>query len=618
MLLKKSLSISKLILVFGFILSGLQWSNAQTLVVPPGPGDLSQASHLWQSDDYVVEVKKSGDADFIPCYVYKTDNWASNYWNGERRPQVSVSFTNFSFDGTPVDVRITTNFTANSVTIRPLSFGINPTRNGNVITFTLTTQRKISVEVNNRLNPLFIFADKPDVVPNPSDVTHFYGPGYHNIGLHKQINSNETVYIAGGAVLEGTFYIPTNSHDITVRGRGIISGGKLPTAVERTNKIDSIQKYAAFTGRKDKYGRTVHYNLNFEGFTMVSTCGTHFAMVNEVHQNHDNTFRNLKEIDWSVNTDNVFDGDNNIVDDCFFFLNDDMTVTRSSFNLKITNCTFWNFIGRLLWTANYGTSSDCLWENIEVIGDDKGPDFTDINSGTSGIMKNFTFRNVNIESRASKFINIKTGTTKIENWLFENITFPDLKPNEGAFVGNSSGTIDITFKNLKMGGNYITSLEEGNMTANQHCDIKFQVSSSPNINIKQGSIEIPNNTGNFNFGDVPYGTPKTVTFTIENMGSLPLNLTGTPKVAVTGTGFSLESDAPAVVNALGNVTFQVKLTATSNSAYSGTISIANNELSKNPFNFNLSGYGYDETKEQQTITFGALPNQKVYRFVSKK
>jgi hypothetical protein len=127
------------------------------------------------------------------------------------------------------------------------------------------------------------------------------------------------------------------------------------------------------------------------------------------------------------------------------------------------------------------------------------------------------------------------------------------------------------------------------------------------INVKQGATEITDGTGSYDFGDVASTTPKTVSFTIENSGDFALNLTGTPKVAITGTGFSLEADAPATVPTNGNVTFQVKLTTTTIGAYTGTISIANNDANENPYNFAITGYGYDGTKVLQNITFPSLP-----------
>ncbi|MDA3867029.1 MAG: right-handed parallel beta-helix repeat-containing protein [Salinivirgaceae bacterium] len=128
------------------------------------------------------------------------------------------------------------------------------------------------------------------------------------------------------------------------------------------------------------------------------------------------------------------------------------------------------------------------------------------------------------------------------------------------------------------------------------------------MGIKQGSIEIAHSLGSYNFGDVSSILPKTVTFTIENIGDKVLNLTGTPKVVVTGTGYSVATDAPATVAANGSATFQVALTTTTTAGvYAGAISIANDDANENPYNFPITGYGYDGTKTLQTITFNAIP-----------
>ncbi|MDA3867347.1 MAG: hypothetical protein PF489_11460, partial [Salinivirgaceae bacterium] len=71
------------IAVFAMVLSFNSIANAQTLVVPPSPGDLSSVAHLKQSDDYIVEIKKSGDTEYTTCFVYKSDNYASNVWGSE-------------------------------------------------------------------------------------------------------------------------------------------------------------------------------------------------------------------------------------------------------------------------------------------------------------------------------------------------------------------------------------------------------------------------------------------------------------------------------------------------------------------------------------------------------
>lgn len=135
------------------------------------------------------------------------------------------------------------------------------------------------------------------------------------------------------------------------------------------------------------------------------------------------------------------------------------------------------------------------------------------------------------------------------------------------------------------------------------------------MKVSQGTTEIVDNTGAFDFGDVSSTAPRTVQFTVENLGDLVLNLTGTPRVTVantTGTGFSLTTDAPVSVAANGSVSFDVTLSPTATAGnYAGTISIASSDADENPYNFAITGYGYDGNKAMQTITFPALQSKVV-------
>ncbi|MDA3866188.1 MAG: hypothetical protein PF489_05480, partial [Salinivirgaceae bacterium] len=397
--------------------------------------------------------------------------------------QKAASFTNFSFSGTSVDVRITTKFLAHSVTVRPLNYDIVPTKDANVFTFTLTKPKKISVEVNDRLNPLFILADAPDI-PN-TKATYYYGPGVHKVGMHKQINSNESVYIAGGAVVEGTFLIPDKATNIEFRGRGIISNGSLPVAEKQwagKTPNDSVAKYSTFTNSNTgKYRETSYSNTNFEGFIIANGAGWTFGIASTDHASHHNTWRNIKLVEWTACTDGIwFDGDNNLIDDCFIFNNDDHVTSHGSNNCVVSNTVIWGgCVGGHLFShfGYYSNSDNILYENINVIGIDGAREaITIMRPGKSSrIVQNITFRNIRIEAHPSytghmqgRFIAFDAKNVSVKNWLFENITIDDKNADEGNIFGTATSPVDgITFKNLKMGGKKIMSLKEANIKTNE-------------------------------------------------------------------------------------------------------------------------------------------------------
>ena len=440
------------------------------LVVYPSPGNLTTVEHLTQSDDYTVEVRKAGDTDYKPLFVYKTDNyWIDTYFGSAPKPQTAASFTSFAFKETKVDVKVTFNKgTANNVTIRPLNFGIDPVRNGNIITFTLSDPKKISIEFNDRKNPLFLFAEAPDV--SNTAATYYYSPGVHKIGLQKQIKSNESVYIAAGAVVEGSFILPYNTQNVSIRGRGILTMG------EWKHESTDVTWLGAHSAIKANGASAVL----LEGLIIANSCGWTIPFYNSDNLTFNNQYRNLKLISWNGNTDGIWvNGKNHIVDDCFIFNNDDIVMSHTASNCKISNIVAWGGPwGRLYMHLNQSTlSENMLFENINLIGKDGGPELIQVNGGSTAVLNinNFTFRNIRVEAHpktssynTNKFIIMNiTGNKNVNNWLFENITIDDKNPDEGDFFGVSTGKINgIKFKNLMIGGSKISSLAGGNMDAN--------------------------------------------------------------------------------------------------------------------------------------------------------
>ncbi|MFD1184659.1 IPT/TIG domain-containing protein, partial [Pontibacter rugosus] len=115
----------------------------------------------------------------------------------------------------------------------------------------------------------------------------------------------------------------------------------------------------------------------------------------------------------------------------------------------------------------------------------------------------------------------------------------------------------------------------------------------PEINIKQTN-DIVNN-GTFGFGRVNLKTKKTLTFTIENLGSDILSLSGNPRVAIAGANageFAVDLTNTASTVAAGSATtFNVTFAPTSFSSKTASISIASNDTDENPYVINLTGTG---------------------------
>ncbi|MBN1670386.1 MAG: fibronectin type III domain-containing protein [Kiritimatiellae bacterium] len=415
---------------------GLPVNSRSELAVYPAPGSLSNVEHLYKSSRYAVEV------DGRSCFVYETDD----YWPGSpsTRPD-SASFACFSFRNQSVTVKVTCNFTVRSVLIRPKSDNVSFTRSGNTITFTLSQPKKLCVEVNDRKRPLFILADEPET-PDTS-ARHYFGPGVHDIGPEYPIAANQRVYIAGGAVVEGTLLL--KGDNIKVRGRGILSAGQW-TAEQAENILRNTGYYDAH---------------EYSGIVLLNSPGANLGRVGR-----NLVVRNVKIICWLGLTDGPHP-EGGLMEDCFLFNNDDTLASSWGSHTVIRKCVVWKGpYGRPITTLNGGTANqtDCLFEDIDIIGDEgivqersaMIASYRIHGDGARGYKKNFTFRNIRIEEpRVAPLLFLHADGYLIENFTFENISAEGQESWEGIVRTSNGGTINgLHFKSLSLGGKTISSL----------------------------------------------------------------------------------------------------------------------------------------------------------------
>lgn len=119
---------------------------------------------------------------------------------------------------------------------------------------------------------------------------------------------------------------------------------------------------------------------------------------------------------------------------------------------------------------------------------------------------------------------------------------------------------------------------------------------APEINIKQSTTSYISGS-TYAFGNQIATTSSSVTtFTIENTGNATLNLSGSPKVAISGntSEFTVDQTSTAsTVAASATTSFTVTFNPTSTGAKSAAISIANDDAtgSESPYVINLTGTG---------------------------
>jgi hypothetical protein len=126
------------------------------------------------------------------------------------------------------------------------------------------------------------------------------------------------------------------------------------------------------------------------------------------------------------------------------------------------------------------------------------------------------------------------------------------------------------------------------------------------ISILDGDT-VPSTTDGTDFGDAAAaGETVEHTFTIENAGGADLNLTGSPRVEITGThaaDFSVTTQPDFPVASGESVTFTVEFDPSAAGLREATLSIANDDSDENPYTFAIQGTG----TAPPTVGFGDAP-----------
>lgn len=320
-------------------------------------------SGMKPSSDFTLKI--NGE----PVFVYQTRVSAiplNQVWPGHQRTldQTEIaSFAYFDFSG-EADIEIVSLRPVDRVTIRPVSLKITPSVAGNTIRFRLDHPCQLVVEVNGWHQAFHLFANplEPDPPQPGEEHLHYFGPGVHEIGKF-QLQSGETVYIAGGAVVYGSINAD-GAQDIKINGRGILDASKF-------DRFDASQMIALKNCSRVEIEGIILQDANVYAVT-PAYC-------------EDVTITNIKIIGlWRYNSDgiDILNCHHVMVQDCFVRSFDDSLVIKgvcppdsgSKFteirDVTFRNCVVWNDWGRALEIGAETQADvirDIVFENIDVI-----------------------------------------------------------------------------------------------------------------------------------------------------------------------------------------------------------------------------------------------------------
>ncbi|WP_163411588.1 BspA family leucine-rich repeat surface protein, partial [Flavobacterium ajazii] len=282
----------------------------------------------------------------------------------------------------------------------------------------------------------------------------------------------------------------------------------------------------------------------------------------------------------------------------------DMFYQATAFNQDISN---WN-VSSVTNMSSMFTKASTFNQNI---GGWNISAVTDMNT----MLKEATAFNQNLAAWGTKF----NTNVNIANLL--DLSGLNLANYDATLIGFHSGT--VTGKSLGASGlQYCAATAERTnlilptTSGGKGWSITGDNSSSgcvSEINIKGNGNTIlhndtsPSTTDHTDFGSLAF-TSGTIarTFTIENTAIAPLNLSGTPKVAITGANaadFTVTTQPTSpVAPTTGTTTFVVTFDPPTVGLRTATLSIANTDTNENPYTFAIQGTGTGVCNQVATAT----------------
>ncbi len=428
------------------------------------------------SADFSVRV----DAQPVPVYVAKVapadpgQRWkAMDDKANSAQFFETASFAYFDMEG-PVTVTVTCPEAIRSARVLPSAFGIEPAIEGKSLRLALREPKPLTVEINGTwVGALHLFANPPESdAPRAGDpkVIHF-GPGIHEVS-HLVVTNNQTVYVAGGAIVRGVVrpdeeyrissysglrnYAPTfllNGTNIAFRGRGIVDGSLCPT---HARHLVSVQ------------GR----DITIEGVILRDSS----TWTIPIRQSDRVRVGNVKLLGYRANSDgiDICNSRDVTVEDSFIRTLDDLIVVKTdrgqgdALRILARGCVLWNEVAHAL---SIGAElrenvEDVLFADCDVIHD-FGREWTlRVYHCDSARIRNVRFENLRIEE-SLRLISLWIGkafwTRDDERGHIEDVAFRNIRaradPPRIELTGfdRTHRVEKVTFENVVVNGKPLTA-----------------------------------------------------------------------------------------------------------------------------------------------------------------
>lgn len=415
------------------------------------------------NDAFTVKVcEKGGDWQQVDVYKVKVDEVV-----GAKHVARPVSMAYFDCDAEANVMVISNAQPVKTAQVRPNSYGITPEIKADTLYFTAKPLQQMSVEVNGEIfNNLHLFvnpidADAPTAkalkkLKKNKDYVYF-APGYHKLDSALHIGSGQTVYVAGGAVIDGCIEV-LDAENARLIGRGMVYPNHALGITVRNSK--NVEVSGLFTtqcavGGSDSVGISNVKVMSWYGW------GDGFNVFASNNVRYNNVFARTS-------------------DDCHTIYCTRKGYDGSSCNITMDDAVLWADVAHPIMIGLHGSFNPekpdsvvgARYRNIDILDHSENQiDYQGcltINCGDNNLVKDITFDDIRVDNfRKGQLVNMRIFYNKkyceapgrgIENITLRNVSYNGENAALSIIAGyNEARKVKgVKFVNLRLNGRLIS------------------------------------------------------------------------------------------------------------------------------------------------------------------
>lgn len=306
--------------------------------------------------------------------------------------------------------------------------------------------------------------------------------------------NGQAIYAAGGAYIRGSVWAQSK-HNLRLYGRGIFTGDDLWWHAVRRDGDLRKEAFMNFLGSNDTI---------IEGIVIVNP--THHTIPSRLRT----TIRNLKIIGFASNMDGVRPGTGSLVEEVFIRTSDDYDYARDEHTLR--NSVLWmprnGAIGQLGWN-NLGTGNT-HYDRLYLIHSEA---HGDPNKRNVGVIGSVLQQGVNLTDNLVENIYGEDGFGVLVHMTIKHEANDDWNPN------NPGEIKDFTFRNILLESDF--RLNNGERFRNpikgfEHDGVKAMIRNIRFVNVVAGDT-IVTQENHADFFDIDPNTTENITFETEGV-----------------------------------------------------------------------------------------------------